>query len=107
MLKIRKLLILCGIVFYTEGYIFRQKRKKNEENNENHVICVISLQFLFRLGTRVCPEPPTKAHLTRCDMYFKCSVMKSDNIVWLAENCPNGLVYDSNYGNCVVPGECK
>lgn len=55
----------------------------------------------------MCPEPPTKAHLTRCDMYYKCSVMKSDNIVWLAENCPNGLVYDSNYGNCVVPGECK
>ncbi|XP_055295171.1 uncharacterized protein LOC129564945 [Sitodiplosis mosellana] len=73
MLKIRRLLILCGIVFYAEG-------------------------------TRVCPEA-TKAHLTRCDMYYKCSVMKSDNIIWLAQNCPNGLVYDSNYGNCVLPGD--
>ncbi|XP_031623656.1 uncharacterized protein LOC116340991 [Contarinia nasturtii] len=56
-------------------------------------------------GARTCPDKATKAHLTRCDMYYRCKVMESDNIIWSAKNCPNGLVYDVNYGYCVLPGD--
>lgn len=59
--------------------------------------------FLSLLGARECSDL-TKAHLTRCDMFYKCTVMPSDNIVWVAKNCPNGLVYDTTYKNCVMPG---
>lgn len=58
------------------------------------------------LGARECSNS-TKSHLTRCDMYYKCTVMSSGNVVWVPENCPNGLVYDTKFLNCVIPGEQK
>ena len=58
------------------------------------------------LGARECSNS-TKAHLTRCDMYYKCTVMPSGNVVWVPKNCPNGLVYDTTFRNCVIPGEQK
>lgn len=62
------------------------------------------LKLFYSLGARTCPES-VKAHLTRCDMYYKCMTLPSDNLVWIAKICPSGLVYDTKYKNCVLPGE--
>lgn len=66
----------------------------------------ISCFFLcvYFSGTRKCPDT-TKAHLTRCDMYYKCETLPSDNYIWVPKNCPSGLIYDATYRKCVLPGE--
>lgn len=63
----------------------------------------VDLNYVI-LGARECTGS-SKAHLTRCDMYYKCTVMPSGNVVWVPNNCPNGLVYDTAFRNCVIPGE--
>lgn len=94
----RQIITLCGIILIVEGtqvkyFIF---------------FCSFHIDgdFFLQSGTRKCPDL-TKAHLTRCDRYFKCVTLPSNNIVWIPQNCPNGLIYDSNYKTCVLPGECS
>lgn len=57
-------------------------------------------------GAEKCPEE-TKAHLTRCDMFYKCEQLPSNKPIWIAQKCPNGLIYDAKYKSCAVAGEAK
>lgn len=61
-------------------------------------MCCI-LQYLGR----ECPEH-SKSHLTRCDMYFKCIVLPSNNHVWVPTKCDEGLIYESSLKMCVLAG---
>lgn len=57
-----------------------------------------------------CRENLTRAHLTRCDKYFQCVVLPSKRIIWVSKQCDEGLVYDTEQAQCVVPDsnwECE
>uniref|UniRef100_A0A182K0H9 Chitin-binding type-2 domain-containing protein n=1 Tax=Anopheles christyi TaxID=43041 RepID=A0A182K0H9_9DIPT len=49
-----------------------------------------------------CPKA-TRPHMTRCDQYYRCTVLSKDAHVWVATQCQKGLVYLHNLGTCVVP----
>lgn len=76
--------------------IQKRNRKKSEDGK---FIC-----FHFA-GSGECPQA-SKAHLTRCDMYYKCVKLPSDNHVWIPTKCPTGLIYEHLWKMCVLPGEC-
>lgn len=80
----------------------RKKSKKifkNEMEKREKCVC-----FHFA-GSGECPQA-SKAHLTRCDMYYKCIKLPSDNHVWIPSKCPTGLIYETLWNMCVLPGEC-
>lgn len=62
------------------------------------------LYYAWCAGEKTCPEP-VKAHLTRCDMYYKCQILPSETLVWTPITCPRGLIYDQNWKMCVLPGK--
>lgn len=97
MFVIRRILIFFGIIFLTEG----RGVDLIEVLFWNYST---QLKIYYSLGARECPEP-TKAHLTRCDMYYRCTVLPSDKLIWIPRQCPNGLVFEPKYKNCVIPGE--
>uniref|UniRef100_A0A182SQL0 Chitin-binding type-2 domain-containing protein n=1 Tax=Anopheles maculatus TaxID=74869 RepID=A0A182SQL0_9DIPT len=41
--------------------------------------------------------------MTRCDQYYRCTVLSKDAHVWVATQCQKGLVYLHHLGTCVVP----
>uniref|UniRef100_A0A182Q6R2 Chitin-binding type-2 domain-containing protein n=1 Tax=Anopheles farauti TaxID=69004 RepID=A0A182Q6R2_9DIPT len=49
-----------------------------------------------------CPEA-TRPHMTRCDQYYKCTVLSKEAHAWVATQCQKGLVYMHKHGTCVVP----
>ncbi|XP_059617799.1 uncharacterized protein LOC132262537 [Phlebotomus argentipes] len=55
-------------------------------------------------SAKSCPEP-TRAHLTRCDKYFRCVQLPSGNIVWIPNQCDTGLIYEPSLKMCVLPGD--
>lgn len=71
-------------------------------------LLVVLLLNLLLVSERVaaqsdCRESLTRAHLTRCDKYFQCVVLPSQRIIWVSKQCAEGLVYDNDQGQCVVP----
>lgn len=67
---------------------------------------ILTKKNLTFIGSQKCPIE-TKAHLTRCDMFYKCITLPSDKHMWITKTCPNGLIYDLNYNSCVVAGESE
>lgn len=58
----------------------------------------------FTVQEEGCPKA-TRPHMTRCDQYYRCTVLSKDAHVWVATQCQKGLVYLHKLGTCVVPGE--
>lgn len=122
----RIILIFCGFIYFVEGVwvfvlldffrIFSTLTLFECINcvfylfihfGETFTVLFSSIDSFWTIkGARECSNS-TKPHLTRCDMYYKCTVMPSGNVVWVPQNCSNGLVYDTKYLNCVIPGEQK
>lgn len=91
-----RIILYFAVIYLSEGII---------QNFSEKVFFCLNLYFLkCVIGIRKCPET-SKAHLTRCDMYYKCEMLPSDNFIWIPKNCPNGLIYDSVYRVCVLPGK--
>lgn len=61
-------------------------------------------------GTEECRENGTRVHLTRCDKFFQCVLLPSKRIIWVSKQCDEGLIYDKDQAQCVVPDfdwECE
>uniref|UniRef100_A0A1S4HD19 Chitin-binding type-2 domain-containing protein n=1 Tax=Anopheles gambiae TaxID=7165 RepID=A0A1S4HD19_ANOGA len=56
----------------------------------------------FTVQEEGCPKA-TRPHMTRCDQYYRCTVLSKDAHVWVATQCQKGLVYLHKLGTCVVP----
>ncbi|XP_053667206.1 uncharacterized protein LOC128716311 [Anopheles marshallii] len=74
-----------------------------------HVFLVLSIMFhMLLVNTQQssleegCPKA-TRPHMTRCDQYYRCTVLSKEAHVWVATQCQKGLVYLHNLGTCVVP----
>uniref|UniRef100_A0A182NEY0 Chitin-binding type-2 domain-containing protein n=1 Tax=Anopheles dirus TaxID=7168 RepID=A0A182NEY0_9DIPT len=70
------------------------------------VVLIVVLQVVLGSGQQLieegCPTA-TRPHMTRCDQYYRCTVLSKDAHVWVATQCQKGLVYMHNLGTCVVP----
>uniref|UniRef100_A0A182WH02 Chitin-binding type-2 domain-containing protein n=1 Tax=Anopheles minimus TaxID=112268 RepID=A0A182WH02_9DIPT len=64
-----------------------------------HLLLVNAEQTTLEEG---CPKA-TRPHMTRCDQYYRCTVLSKEAHVWVATQCQKGLVYLHNLGTCVVP----
>ncbi|XP_049279485.1 uncharacterized protein LOC125761928 [Anopheles funestus] len=64
-----------------------------------HLLLANAQQISIEEG---CPKA-TRPHMTRCDQYYRCTVLSKDAHVWVATQCQKGLVYLHNLGTCVVP----
>uniref|UniRef100_A0A182MAS5 Chitin-binding type-2 domain-containing protein n=1 Tax=Anopheles culicifacies TaxID=139723 RepID=A0A182MAS5_9DIPT len=76
-----------------------------------HVIRVLSIVLHLLLADaqqatleESCPTA-TRPHMTRCDQYYRCTVLSKEAHVWVATQCQKGLVYLHNLGTCVVPDD--
>ncbi|XP_050077040.1 uncharacterized protein LOC126564138 [Anopheles maculipalpis] len=74
--------------------------------NAFHVLSIV-LHLLLVNGQQLpldegCPKA-TRPHMTRCDQYYRCTVLSKDAHVWVATQCQKGLVYLHHLGTCVVP----
>ncbi|XP_052895980.1 uncharacterized protein LOC128303158 [Anopheles moucheti] len=75
-----------------------------------HVLLVVSTVLHLHLPVNAqqtsleegCPKA-TRPHMTRCDQYYRCTVLSKEAHVWVATQCQKGLVYLPKLGTCVVP----
>uniref|UniRef100_A0A182YFD9 Chitin-binding type-2 domain-containing protein n=1 Tax=Anopheles stephensi TaxID=30069 RepID=A0A182YFD9_ANOST len=66
------------------------------------VLCLLMVDALQLAVNEGCPKA-TRPHMTRCDQYYRCTVLSKDAHVWVATQCQKGLVYLHHLGTCVVP----